>query len=97
MHFGIDTDVALVLGSQRIRAHRFALAQGCTYLRSLMYPIRGNEITLDDCDYKATLTVVRFFYAHECFMESNDLQDVSHVIAKHSFKTFISSENASGI
>ena len=79
---GIDTDVALVLGSQRIRAHKFVLAQGCKYLRTRMYPIRGNDVTLLDCDYKAILTAVGFIYTQECFVESNGLQEVLFIAKK---------------
>ena len=73
---GIDKDLTLVVGGQEIAVHRFILAKGCHYFRALLYSIQGKEITLDDCDYNATLTLIRFIYTHECVIHPNNLRNV---------------------
>ena len=72
----MDTDVTLVIDEKEIKAHRLVLAQGSEYLRKVLNLIRGNEVILYDCDYKATLTAVRFIYTKECIVDSGNFQKV---------------------
>ena len=75
----MDKDVTLVIGEQEIKAHRLILAQESTFFQSLLYPINGNEVTLDDCDYKATLTAVRFIYTKECIVDPDNFRKVLEI------------------
>ena len=72
----MDKDVTLVIGEEEIKAHRLILAQGSAFLESLLYPINGNEVTLNDCDYRATLTAVRFIYTKKCIVDPNNFREV---------------------
>ena len=73
---GFETDAILIVDGQCIAVHRLVLAQRCQYFRGLLYPISDNEVTLNDCDFKATKTVIRFIYTHECIVDSDNLQEV---------------------
>ena len=83
---GIDKDLTLIVGGQEIAVHRFILAKGCHYFRFLLYPIQGKEITLDDCDYNATLTLIRFIYTYECVIHPNNLRNVLLIGKKFGLK-----------
>ena len=62
-----------------IAVHRLVLAQRCQFFRRLLYPINDNQITLNDCDFKATKTAIRFIYTPECIVDSDNLQEVLKV------------------
>ena len=72
----MDTDVTLVIDEKEIKAHRLVLAQRSLYLRRVFNLTRGNEVTLYDCDYEATLTAVRFIYTKECIMDPRNFHEV---------------------
>ena len=73
---GVETDAILIVDGQRIAVHRFVLAQRCQFFRNVLYPISDNEVTLNDCEFKATKTAIRFIYTRECIVDSDNLQEV---------------------
>lgn len=85
----MQTDVKLMVGGQKIKAHRMILGSRSTYLRKLLYPINGNEVTLDDCDYKATFTAIRFIYTNQCVTEPENLAKVLLVGKKFALKDLL--------
>lgn len=87
--YDINKDVTLNVGGQQIKAHRLILAQGCPYLRSLLYPNESKEIVLSNCDYKATLTVVRFIYTQKCVVDPNNLREVLLIGEKFGLKKLV--------
>ena len=72
----IKEDISLVVDGKNIRAHRVVLARGSDILEKMLYPESKKEIQLDDCDYKSTLTAVRFLYSKECVVDSKNLRGV---------------------
>ena len=75
----LETDAILNVDGRRIAVHRLVLAQKCQFFRRLLYPISDNEVTLNDCDFKATQTAIRFIYTHECIVDLHNLQEVLKV------------------
>ena len=76
---GLETDATLIVDGRRIAVHRLILAQRCQFFRKLLYPINDKQITLNDCDFKATKTAIRFIYTHECIVNSDNLKEVLKV------------------
>ena len=72
----ISPDVTFVVGGKQVKVHRQIVSQRCQFLRGLLYPNYNKEIPLDDCDYRAMLTAVRFIYTRECIVDSNKLREV---------------------
>ena len=86
---GIETDVKVIVGNQEIKAHRMILGYRYTYFKDLLYPINGNEVILDDCDYEATCTALRFIYTNECFTEPENLAKVLLIGKKFALKDLL--------
>ena len=75
----LETDAILIVDGQCIAVHRSVVAQRCQFFRELLYPINDNEVTLNNCDFKATKTAIRFIYTYECIVDSDNLQEVLKV------------------
>ena len=75
----LETDAILIVDGRRIAVHRLILAKRCQFFRELLYPITENEVTLNDCDFKATQSAIRFLYTNECIVDSDNLQEVLKV------------------
>ena len=86
---GLETDAILIADGQCIAVHRCVLAKRCQFFRGLLYPISDNEVTLNDCDFKATKTAIRFIYTHKCIVDSGNLQEVLKVGKKFGLKELL--------
>ena len=75
----VETDAILIVDGQCIAVHRCVLAKRCKFFRTLLYPISDNEVTLNNCDFQATKTAIRFIYTRECIVDSDNLQEVLKV------------------
>ena len=75
-------DVSLVVDGKHIRAHREVLSRGSNILNNMLYPTSKEVIQLDDCDYKSTLTAVKFLYSKECVVDSRNLREVLFIAKK---------------
>ena len=86
---GLETDAILIVDGRRIAVHRLVLAKRCRFFRKLLYPISDNEVTLNDCDFKAAQTAIRFIYTHECIVDYDNLQEVLKVGKKFGLKELL--------
>ena len=85
----LETDAILIVDGQRIAVHSFVLAKRCQFFRRLLYPIKYKKITLNDYDFKATQTAIRFIYTRECIVDSGNLQEVLKVGKKFGLKELL--------
>ena len=85
----LETDAILIIDGQCIAVHRLVLAQRCQFFRGLLYPISDNEVTLNDCDFKATKTAIRFIYTDECIVDPCNLHEVLKVGKKFGLKELL--------
>ena len=86
---GFETDVILIVEDQCIAVHKCVLAQRCQFFRKLLYPISDNEVTLNDCDFKATKAAIRFIYTHKCIVDSDNLKEVLKIGKKFGLKELL--------
>ena len=73
---GVEPDLKIIVGGHQIQAHRFVLAQKSKYFQRLVFPVSDEPLRLDDCDYTATCTAIRFMYTRECIVNSDNLREV---------------------
>ena len=85
----LETDAILIVDGQYIAVHRSVLAQRCQFFRTLLYPIDENQVTLNDCDFKATKTAIRFIYTYECIVDPHNLQEVLKIGKKLRLKELV--------
>ena len=86
---GFETDAILIVEDQCIAVHRLVLAKKCRFFRKLLYPISDNEVTLNDCDFKATRTAIRFIYTNECIVDPDNLKEVLKIGKKFGLKELL--------
>ena len=73
---GVKPDLKIIVGGHQIQAHRFVLAHKSKYFQGLVFPVTDEPLRLDDCDYAATCTAIRFMYTGECIVNSDNLREV---------------------
>ena len=73
---GVEPDLQIIVGGHQIQAHRFVLAYKSKYFQKCVFPVTDEPLRLDDCDYAATCTAIRFMYTGECIVNSDNLREV---------------------
>ena len=73
---GVEPDLKIIVGGHQILAHRFVLAQKSKYFQRRVFPVTDEPLRLDNCDYTATCTAIRFMYTGECIVNSDNLREV---------------------
>ena len=78
----VKPDLKIIIGGHQIQAHRFVLAQKSKYFQTRLFPVTDEPLRLDDCDYTATCTAIRFMYTRECIVNSDNLREVLAIALK---------------
>ena len=73
---GVEPDLKIIVGGHEIEVHRFVLAYKSKYFQDVVFPVGDEPLILDDCDYTATCTAIRFMYTGECIVNSDNLREV---------------------
>ena len=72
----VKPDLKIIIGGHQIQAHRFVLAHQSEYFYRRVFPVTDEPLRLNDCDYSATCTAIRFMYTRECIVNSDNLREV---------------------
>ncbi|XP_023348300.1 kelch-like protein 22 [Eurytemora carolleeae] len=70
------SDITLVVGQEKLKAHKLILATQSDFFKGLFRNEKKDEVTIDICSYSTLSTILKYFYTGSSEITIENVQDI---------------------